>query len=245
MTRAAFITSVILTSISQQAAIAAEAENKEPSVVVNGMRNPELKPYRVMLAGLDAFDEYHALAPTVAEARFKLRPKNGLTLVEMEDVSIRVASDTTSIALPLAPDGSFTLPRSQQAEDENADLLLNKKKGNYRWQADIHSEGVPAGMRRLGDLRLECQIVVAVVKKEIGFFLNMTVNAFMGSTNWCKINKFEMNTASHRAIKSATLIDGEKRVNLKLDSDGKGFVAPVGDTSYSDNTLIELKFVEE
>src|SRR5471032_3173961 len=39
------------------------------TVQINSIRSPELKPYRVMLAGLDAFDEYHALAPNTHELR--------------------------------------------------------------------------------------------------------------------------------------------------------------------------------
>ena len=48
------------------------------SIHVNSIRNPELKSYRVMTAGLDAFDEYHALAPKAREA-FVLSQLEGLT----------------------------------------------------------------------------------------------------------------------------------------------------------------------
>ena len=44
------------------------------SIHVNRIRNPELKSYRVMAAGLDAFDDHHALAPKAREVRFQLIP---------------------------------------------------------------------------------------------------------------------------------------------------------------------------
>lgn len=221
-----------------------EKDKESASVVVSGMRSPELKPYRIMLAGLDAFDKFHAFAPTAPSVRFKLRPRSGAMAVDMENLTLRLAGDTTSTPLPLAEDHSFVLPRSELAENDNADLLLNKKKGDYRWQPMVYSEGVPANMRRLGDLRLECQVLIAIAKKEISFLLNMTVSAFVGGTNWCGVKNFYMGTASTRTIKSATLINGEQRVPLKVEDGGKSYSSPVGHEKYGDDVLIEFEFLD-
>lgn len=214
-------------------------------MAISAIRNPELKPYRVMLAGVDAFDEHHALAPTATMVRFKLRPRGGDASVDMADLQLRIAGETISIALPLAADSTFALPRNELAAAENADLLVNKKKGHYRWQADVHSASVPDGMRRLGDLRLECQVLVAIAKKEMPFFLRGMLNTLLLTTDWCMNEKIAIPTPTTRIVKSATLVNGERRVVLKVDDKGLGYTAPINDKTVPDNALVEVQFARE
>ena len=227
------------------AAPAAEPAVDKNAVVVNGIRNPELKTYRVMAAGLDAFDKYRELAPAAPEVRFKLRPRSGKPSADMSDLAMRIAGDTISIPLPVAADHSFSLPRSEEARKENADLLLNKPKGGYRWQPDIHSAGVPEGMRRLGDLRLECKVLVATAKEELGFWLTSMINTLLLTTDWCSHEKIQLSTTAERRIATATLMHGEQRVPLKLNSEGTSYTPPLGNKTYPDDALIDVRYADE
>ncbi|MGK5010512.1 hypothetical protein [Janthinobacterium sp. MDB2-8] len=215
------------------------------SIHINSIRNPELKSYRVMAAGLDAFDEHHALAPKAREVRFQLVAGSRAPADAMQDLSLRIAGNETAIALPLAADGSFTLPRSAQADSEDADLITNKKKGQYRWQPVIHSDGVPAGMRRLGDLRLQCQVTIAIAKKEIPFWVRTLVGTLLRTTDWCSSERLKMGTRSDAPLASATMLDGEQRIALKVEKEGRSFLSPIGDTRYADDTLIELIYQQD
>jgi len=215
------------------------------SIHINSIRNPELKSYRVMAAGLDAFDAYHALAPKAREVRFQLVAGSRAPADAMQDLSLRIAGNETSIALPLSADGSFTLPRSAQADSEDADLITNKKKGQYRWQPVIHSDGVPAGMRRLGDLRLQCQVTIAIAKKEIPFWVRTLVGTLLRTTDWCSAEQLKMGTRSDAPLASATVLDGEQRIALKVEKEGRSFFSPIGDTRYADDTLIELVYQQD
>ncbi|NBV16147.1 hypothetical protein [Janthinobacterium sp.] len=214
------------------------------SIHINSIRNPELKSYRVMAAGLDAFDEYHALAPQARDVRFQLNAGTGAPADAMQDLALRIAGNETSITLPLSANGSFVLPRSAQADSEDADLITNKKKGQYRWQASIHSDGVPANMRRLGDLRLQCQVTIAIAKKEIPFWVRTLVGTMLRTTDWCSARELNMGTRSDVAIASATLLDGAQRIALPVNNAGKTFLAPIGNTRYADDTLIELVYLD-
>ncbi|MES2148766.1 MAG: hypothetical protein V4508_03140 [Pseudomonadota bacterium] len=225
--------------------MASQPVDEEKKVLVPGIRNPDLKRYRVMLAGLDAFDEYHTLAPAATQLRFKLRPRTGSPAADMENLALRIAGDTSSIEVAVAADGIFTLPRSETAEDKDADLVLNKKHGGYRWRPDIHSDGVPDGMRRLGDVRLECKVLIAIAKKEMGFATRTMINGLMLTTDWCTNKEIKMPGMSTRPVVSATLVDGERRLALKIENDGKEYLVPVSDKSYSDDALIELQFVDQ
>lgn len=235
------LAAVLISHFPVQTAAAAEAE----PVVISGIRNPELKTYRVMLAGLDAFDEYHAMAPDAPEVRFKLRAKNDAPHVDLAGLALRIAGDQVSIPLPIAADNTFSLPRDAQARAEDADLLLNKPKGGYRWSADIHSRGVPAGMRRLGDLRLECKVIVAIAKEEIGFMLRAVVNSFLLTTDWCAHEKVHMEKVETRKLSAATLIVGEQRIPLPVSKNGMRYTPPLPDNTYPDDTLIEIAYADE
>jgi hypothetical protein len=217
---------------------------EEPkSVEIKGIRNPELKTYRVMAAGLDAFDEYHALAPDATELRFRLRGRIGANK-DLDDLQLRIAGDNTSINLPIDSDLTFVLPRSQAAADDNADLVLNKPKGGYRWAPDIHTPSVPANMRRLGDLRLECQVLVAVGKQEMGFMMKAFVNSLLLTSDWCMHEKVHIGFHLQRQLSKATLLHGDQRIALKITDKGHHFEPLLNDRSYPDDTLIELEYAD-
>jgi hypothetical protein len=224
----------------------ADAPAGEPqSVEIKGVKNPELKTYKVMLAGLDAFDDLHALAPTARELRFKLRARGGAKDVDLSNLALHISGDNTSIDVPIAADLTFALPRNEAAERDDADLVLNKPKGGYRWQPDIRSEAVPENMRRLGDLRLECEVLIAVGKQEIGFMLKAFINSLLLTTDWCMHEKMKINTYSPRKISKATLLHEGQRIELKITDKGLGYQPPLSNKSYPDDALIELEFAND
>src|SRR5471030_2409778 len=105
------------------------------TVQINSIRSPELKPYRVMLAGLDAFDEYHALAPNTHELRFKLRLRSGApTDATMDHLALRIAGNETSVPVALdagqvhlaAHRGPGRRQRRSAAEPEKGQLPLGR-----------------------------------------------------------------------------------------------------------------------
>ncbi len=147
-----------------------ESKEQIAEVAVTGTKNPALKPYRIMSAGMDAFDEYHQLAPA-ALLKFKLkkRTETSARKSNWDQVSLRVAGNETSILIQIAPDGTFTLPRNQQAYDEDADLILNQKKSSIGFVPDVRTPGLASDVWRLGDLRLQCHVAMGIGKKELNF----------------------------------------------------------------------------
>lgn len=222
-------------------ALAAETR----TVVVQDVRAPELKTYRVMRAGLDSFDANHALAPEALELRFRLRPVSRAAEEGQPALKLRISLDASSIPLPLAPDDSFVLPRNGQAEAENGDLVLNRKKGAWRWLPEVVSVGVPPTMRRLGDLRLECRVLVAVMKAERTFLQRAIVNTALLSSDWCGVENITTATVTTRKLKSAHVLAGDTRILLPLSRSGTSFQSPIGNRAYADDTLIALAFAND
>ncbi len=227
---------------------AAEAEKDEPGKVhINAVKNPELHSYRAVVAGLDKFDQLHALAPDVPQLRFLVRAPEGKTM-DGGPLTARIAADDFSIPLVLDQDLRFSVPRSQAAYDAKAEMVLNRKKREARFDTWVRTPGLPDNRYRMGDVRLDCQVKVAIGKEEIPFWANALVNSLLLTTDWCSWFKGETPDGgdrnwSHGAsaeLSAATLRDGARSKALEVE--GKRFRLPIGDTSWSNDAIIELEY---
>ena len=66
----AVVALVLVLSGPAWAQVTAPDAGTETKVEVSGVKDPELRPYRIMSRGLDAFDKHHGLAPS-ASLRFE------------------------------------------------------------------------------------------------------------------------------------------------------------------------------
>ena len=216
------------------------------TVHINAIRNPELHTYRAIAAGLDKFDELHALAPGVPQLRFQVEARRGKPLGELP--TARISADDFSIPLTLDQDARFSVPRSQAAYDAKAELVLNRKKREARVVPWIRTPGLADGQVRLGDVRLDCQVKIAIVKEEMPFWVNGLINGFLLTTDWCSWFKGETPKGGDRVwsqdaaakLSAATMRDGERSTALKVE--GKTYRLPIGDTSWSNDAIVELEF---
>lgn len=245
----ALVTALALEAALAVPAFAAETEkDKAAEVHINAVKNPELHSYRAVVAGLDKFDELHALAPGVPQLRFLVRAPDGKTL-DGEPLAARIAADDFSIPLTLDRDLRFSVPRSQAAYDARAELLLNRKKREARFDTWVRTPGLPDNQYRMGDVRLDCQVKIAIAKEEIPFWANALVNSLLLTTDWCSWFKGETPDGGERnwsygagaELRAATLREGERSKALEVE--GKRFRLPIGDASWSNDAIVELEFV--
>lgn len=229
------------------AAGAAQEKDDAGTVHINAVKNPELRAYRAIVAGLDAFDAQHALAPAVPELRFQVEGPEGETL-RGERPLARIAGDDFSIPLSLDEQARFSVPRSQAAWDARAELILNRKKYDARVETWVRTPGLADNQYRMGDIRLDCQVKVAIGKAEIPFWAVGLVNGLLLTTDWCSWFKGETPKGGDRSwsrtanarLGAATLRDGERSLALRVS--GKSFRIPIGDTSWSNDALIEVTY---
>jgi hypothetical protein len=147
--------------------------------------------------------------------------------------------------VPVSSDGWFTVPRSQAAYEQNADLVLNQKKGTYKFSVEVHTPGLPENVRRLGDLRLECKVELAIIKEEIPFWIVALGNSVLMTTDWCGKEKlgdepFKFGFTSLKPLLAATLVSGDR--SQKLESGKRSYQVPLADRSWPDDALIQLEF---
>jgi hypothetical protein len=218
-----------------------QGEEQVAEVEVSGMKNPELKRYRAMAGGLDAFDEHRALAPNATlKAKLSKRTSAWGEKGDAAGLTLRLVGNESSIPIPIAADGTFVLPRSQAAYDEDADLVVNQKKSTIRWFPDVRTPGVPANARRLGDLRMECEVLMGVARKELNFAQRAAINTLVFGTDWCSSSRVSVATPLGDYAMSAALVHGGKR--KPIATTGYRIVAPIQDKSLPDDALLEFEF---
>lgn len=211
-------------------------EDAPAKVEISSTRDPELKSYRQMYKGLEAFDQYRQLAPA-AMLKFMLLPVDANT--SLNDLTMRIASEQSSIPVVVGADGRFVLPKIASALNENADLLLNRKKGLFRWRPDIRSEGVPSDKRRLGDLRLECAIWWAVEYEDTPYDTRTLFRLLGGA---CHSSFIVISFWSPKKLSAAYLVNKDRREKIQISKNGLQFVPPLYNKDWSDDTLVEFEF---
>ncbi|HET7364139.1 MAG TPA: hypothetical protein VFJ70_11285 [Burkholderiales bacterium] len=242
--------------------MAAHAAGAADTIVITGMRHPVDKSYRKMVQGMDLFAANHALAPQ-AELRYKVLPRRQGT--DIGDVALQLVGDTVKQRVALAADGTFTLGRDAKAFAEDAVVSANRPADTMTWRADIRTPGLPANTRRLGDLRLECQVGMrAGLVSQYPGVLDLFFSAVQSPASYCGEREVRYLFFAERPIFSVALHYGERRQVMSaarlyagvlrgqtpqserrycdcqalLD---RSYTLPLGDASWPDDTLVELE----
>jgi hypothetical protein len=218
---------------------AARAEEPVQSVHVTGITDPEMRSYRSVAAGLDAFDAHRALAPN-ATLRFRMRHKNGQPATAADGLQLRLASDDGSFQeqVPIDAAGLLTVDRNRAAYDADATFILNQKNGRYTGHPEVRTAGLADNVRRLGDLRLECRVTIAIFKEQVPFLAKATLNTLMLTSDWCAKKEFKYGALAPRSGAKGVLRDGDR--SRTLETHGWDVIVPIGDPGWSDDALVQF-----
>lgn len=252
---------VLLASVLTSGAVCAADTTALPPVEVRALRNPVEKSYRKIVQGMDLFEQRRSLAPN-APLRFKLLPRNRNT--SMEGIAMSIAGETVDIPVPVAEDNTFTLGRFPQALKENAVVTPNRQARTMTWRTDIRTPGLPPNTRRLGDLRLECQVGIESDLISDPSFISRLVRG----ANYCDQREVLYLYFAERPLWSVTLVAGNRREVLPVDQLYAGisrhpmtrseldacdceilidrtYYAPLGDRSWPDDTLLVFEYMDD
>jgi hypothetical protein len=211
-------------------------------VHVNAVKNPEMHAYRAIVVGLDMFDDQHALAPRVPRLLFMAQARNGSPLAGPLPTA-KLSADDFDLPLPIDAGALFTVPRNQQAWDAKAELRLSFKRSQVKVVPWVRTPGLAENQRRLGDLRLECKVLIAVVKEEIPFWADALVDSVLLTRDWCGFFKDRDRQWSQQApalLSAAVLHEGERRLALNVHD--REFELPLADPSWGNDAIVELEF---
>lgn len=216
-------------------------------VHVSAIRDPEVRKYKAILAGLDAFERHRAMAPAVDRLRFAVEARRTDADSRAPLLpAVRLVGDGFALPLALDAGGRFVVPRSQAAEDSDSELELDQKRSLYRIAPDVRTAGLPANQRRLGDLRLECKVRVAIMKAEMPFYQAVLLNGVLLGSDWCGFFDAKRNAGfSYRAdrpISAALLREGGRALPLKVRHGW--YEVPIATPAWSDEAMVELTFAD-
>ncbi|PHV17869.1 hypothetical protein CSQ90_05990 [Janthinobacterium sp. BJB303] len=217
-------------------AVEQAGQDAAASVNVKGMRDPDWKPYSAMLKGALRFEEKHALAPG-AELKFILEPRRADA--DMHGIALRLESDEAGMAIPLAERNIFSLPAGQGPLYEKAELTVNRKAGSVRWIPYVRSAATSDTLRRLGDLRLACEVHWAIDKETLPFAMRTAMGALGGPCNFVS-QKGTYSFTEARRITAATISYNGKSAPVPFS--GASFTPPLREQDWSDDSVLELTF---
>lgn len=234
----------------------------QSTVTVRSTRDPVDKSYRKMIRGMERFERERALAPQ-ASLRFQLLPRS--RRVDMHGITLRIAGDSVNVPVTVDGNNTFVLPRVDQALREDAAVLANRRTTSMTWRALIQSPGVPPGMRRLGDLRLEC-----LVGKEAGLVSNRSLFGWISDVidtpeGVCNSPDGNYLFFAERPLFAVTLRAGDRVETLPFGMLYAGgeqtradleycdcqvlldrtYYVPIWDRSWPDDTLVEFEYMTE
>jgi hypothetical protein len=231
------------------------------TIVVDDMKNADGKSYRRLIKGMDAFEKNHQLAPD-AVLRFKVHARKFDE--PLDGIELKIRGEDFSIPLLLAHDLSFVVPRDQRAIDQDASLLSNRKADTFAWYPEVRSPGVPANARRLGDLRLECKILMSIGNLSHGGASSDVPLLLHVIPDLCGMKALKLPHFEDRPIFNVTLHNGQRRRMLTSDSlyadeipdvllplvDYSQFLDHVymltmGDSSWPNDTLVEFEYMDD
>ena len=220
------------------------APDKPEQIHVNAIRDPEVRNYAAIVAGIDAFEHDRHMAPRVDVLLFRVERRRA---AEGGPAPLARLAGDDGFMLPLALDaaGDIAMPRSQPALDARSELTLDQKRRDYRVEPRVRTPGLPDNVRRLGDLRLECKVRVAIAKKEIGLMWTLAINSLLLTSDWCDFMKDKeagFSFSTPLAITGAVLQEGNRSRNVPFSKNR--YTVQLYDSSWSDDALVELTFGE-
>jgi hypothetical protein len=235
-----------------------------PPVESRALRDPVEKSYRKIVRGMDLFERRRSLAPHAA-LRFKLLPRS--REANMQGITLTIVSEHLAIPVPIAPDHTFALERSQRALAENAVVTPDRPARSMTWRTDIRTPGLPPDTRRLGDLRLECLVgeEAELISDFLPFFGDIA--RLLSGGNYCNQREVQYLFFADRPLFSVTLVAPNRREVLSIDRLYAGisrnpmtrselqhcdcevlvdrtYYAPLGDSSWPDDTLLVFEYMD-
>lgn len=202
-------------------------------VEVTGFKDAARIRYERLLDGAATFARYQARAPAAA-LRFEVRdraPEPRPALV------VKLEIDDRLLGLDLDKEGRFVLPGRDVAGPGEGEVVSNRRSGQLRIYASVRSPGTTPHDRRLGDLRVECEVLWTIYRSEASFVVRNAVDLVGGI---CRSSVISVGMPSARKLSAATLVSGDRTDALKLTSTAMGYLAPLHDTSWPDDARVQL-----
>jgi len=164
-----------------------------------------------LLAARDAFERHHALAPDATLA-FRLYAR--FDPQDLARLQLWLVDGPRRTPVPLDDRQRFALSAdwTSALADRGAVLRTNLPDGAVAWHVDVRSPGMPDDLRRLGDLRLECEADTFHGNLQRG--LRTPISAVLDASDELCLRDDAEAWFAERPIFGVALVDGPRRRTL-------------------------------
>jgi hypothetical protein len=214
--------------------------DEEAEIQVSGLAKPKRASLAQFREALQAFAKYRATLAPAGPLTFEIIPweKSGVSAANLDNVRLAFVSKTGRVEVPIDSNHRFILPDLTKLSDDYR-LFSNVGKKPIIIFPRIFTPGTGLTDRRLGDLRLECQVGWGFFKSEIP----IVMRAGFGLVGGCGSKRVKINNRLQKPIASVTITDAGRTMPVALDPKlPSSYRPPIYDKKLSNDARVRITF---
>ncbi|MBR7799698.1 hypothetical protein [Undibacterium fentianense] len=237
----AFITSGIQKDAYASVTTSFQEHDITRKVKILAIKNPDRRPLQSFLYGLEAAEKFQSFAPK-ADVGFQLLPQQNVR-VNIQGLNLRLVSSDAEAVIPMEEDGFFRLDKNMsKGQQEDIEVIVSTKSGTTRFQSAVRSPNLLVNEKRLGDLRLQCEMDWAMNKRDLTFLMKVSLS--MGASV-CQSKKVAIAFAEPRRFTSVSLEEGERKIFVYKGKAVNRYVPPIYDQSWGNDAKLTFEYETE
>ncbi len=186
----------------------------------------------------------YILAQRAMEKNKNLAPNAKLAFIAYQKgafenpIKLRLESEEEYYNISINDDKSFSLPDISTKNPKESFLVANRPSKNFAITPHPRTPDLPANSYRMGDLRLQCEVQMAMAAEEIPVILRAGLFLAGGI---CRSSKIYYSTLTPIPSRSASIKYAGKFIPIKISIDGNSWSPPLSDSSIPNDALIVIE----
>lgn len=214
----------------------------EPTDTINivAYKNPDRRPYKAFIRAMESNEKFKTLAP-MASVNFQLVSLLDKGL-DFQNIRLRFVGENVNVPIVLSENGLFHIEKNFEKDADNAELIVSVKSGTSKFTSSVRTPALPSNERRLGDLRLECEMNWAMTKEDLPFVMKA---AFALGGGLCHSSKIAVSFSEPKRFKTIWLVDSDRKLKIFGGQSGNRYAPPLHDQSWGDDAKLVFEYDDE
>lgn len=215
-------------------------EESTPQVEILAIKNPDRLPAKSFLNALDVREKYRSLAPDAAIG-FRLTPIPK-SEIKLSTLRLRFISANNETPIEINDLGYFTVDKNVLKNDSDAEFVVSAKSGSTRFRSVVRSQHLQENEKRMGDLRLQCEMNWALLKDDAPLLMR---TAFSLAGGLCHSKKIAVSYVEDKQFVSISIEEGERKIALYRGDSTDHYVPPLYDQSWGNDAKLIFEYVSK